>query len=91
MSERGLSISAVAEIRVDSTKELAEIIENSLKPEVQDPVSTRSKVEVVAEDDIIRINIAASDLSALRAALNSYLRWVDSILEVVEKVSKLKE
>ena len=87
MSERGLSISAVAEIRVDSTKELAEIIENSLKPEVQDPVSTRSKVEVVAEDDLIRINITASDLSALRAALNSYLRWVDAIFEVVEKVS----
>ena len=87
MSERGLSISAVAEIRVDSTKELAEIIENSLKPEVKDPVSTRSKVEVVAEDDLIRINITASDLSALRAALNSYLRWVDAIFEVVEKVS----
>ena len=86
MSERGLSISAVAEIRVNSTKELAEVIAGSLKPEVQDPVSTRSKVEVVAEDDLIRINITASDLSALRAALNSYLRWVDAIFEVVEKV-----
>lgn len=86
MTDRGLSLSAEAEIRVISKKKLAKIIEGSLKPEVDDPVSNRSQVQIEADDDIIRIKITATDLSALRAALNSYLRWVDAILEVVEKI-----
>jgi tRNA threonylcarbamoyladenosine modification (KEOPS) complex Pcc1 subunit len=41
---------------------------------------------VRAEDDGLMIRIEASDVAALRAASNSYLRWVAAILDVVETV-----
>jgi tRNA threonylcarbamoyladenosine modification (KEOPS) complex Pcc1 subunit len=42
---------------------------------------------VVIEDCGLIIRIVASDVAALRAAFNSYLRWVSAILDVVETVS----
>ena len=40
----------------------------------------------MTEDSRLTIRIEASDVAALRAALNSYLRWASAILEVVETV-----
>lgn len=37
------------------------------------------------EGGSLTIRVSASDIAALRAALNSYLRWVGSILDVVER------
>jgi len=38
------------------------------------------------EGEILALRINASDIAALRAALNSYLRWADAIVDVVERV-----
>jgi len=76
-----------AEIIIPSDKNLAQIIEGSLRPEVEDPVSQRSTVSVYAEKDHVKISVNATDLAALRAALNSYLRWVKAIQDVVVSVS----
>lgn len=65
-------------------KELASIIGDALLPEVERPTSDRSRVSVETGIDVVKISIEASDISALRAALNSYLRWIESILDVVE-------
>jgi len=78
---------AYAEIIIPSDDNLAQIIESSLKPEVEDPVSQRSIVAVYAETECLKISVCATDLAALRAALNSYLRWVKAIQDVVVSIS----
>ncbi len=68
--------------------DIAQILEGSLLPEVRTPTSERSRVEVEAKVDRLVIRVKASDTAALRAALNSYLRWVAAMLNVVENVGK---
>lgn len=86
MPQKGLSKSAEAEILIRTSMDLAQILEESLLPEVNSPASERSWVEVEAEGEELFICIGASDVAALRAAFNSYLRWVAAILDVVETV-----
>jgi tRNA threonylcarbamoyladenosine modification (KEOPS) complex Pcc1 subunit len=87
LSSKDLSIGANAEIQIATSGRLAKIIEGSLLPEAEQPTSERSSVGVVIEDCGLIIRIVASDVAALRAAFNSYLRWVSAILDVVETVS----
>lgn len=88
MPQMGLVKSAKAEIQVGASVDVAQILEGSLLPEVRTPTSERSRVEVEAKGDGLVIRVEASDTAALRAALNSYLRWVAAILDVVENVGK---
>ena len=45
----------------------------------------RTRVSLTSEGDEIILNVEASDLGALRAALNSYLGWI-SISEEIGKM-----
>jgi tRNA threonylcarbamoyladenosine modification (KEOPS) complex Pcc1 subunit len=75
-----------AEITIDLPGDLTDVMEGSLVPEVERPTSERSRVEVVAGEGKLVIRIKASDVAALRAAVNSYLRWVSAILDVVSSI-----
>ncbi|GAF81041.1 unnamed protein product, partial [marine sediment metagenome] len=57
-----------------------------LVPEIEQPTSERSVVEVSTEEGKLIIRFEASDIAALRAAINSYLRWVGAILDVVASI-----
>ena len=46
----------------------------ALKPEAEEGMK---RVEIDISTDQAQINIIAEDTRALRAALNSYLRWLD--------------
>ncbi len=46
----------------------------------------RTQVNIKREGDEVKIEILASDLHALRAALNSYLRWINLGYEIIEVV-----
>ena len=78
--------SADAEIRIKASKELVNILLGALQPEAERPSSARSSVSMEAEWGRLAMRVTASDIAALRAALNSYLRWVDAVLDVVERV-----
>ena len=80
------SASVHAEITINVPGNLLNVIEGSLVPEVERPTSERSMVEVASEAGKLTIRIEASDVAALRAATNSYLRWVGAILDVVESI-----
>ncbi len=86
MHRKDLSTIAKAKIWIRSSENLARILEGSLIPEVKRPSSERSTVSVVAGKNGLEIHIRSSDVSALRAASNSYLRWVAAILDVVNTV-----
>jgi len=75
-----------ATVTVELAPHLADIVEGSLLPEVESPTSKRSRVKVAVDGGVLKVTVEASDVSALRAALNSYLRWVAAILDVVETV-----
>jgi len=74
----------VAEVRVDVPEGVSGLIGESLAPEVERPTSERSKVMVSEVEGQVVISLEASDVVALRAAINSYLRWVGAILDVVD-------
>jgi len=74
------------EIKYPLTEGLAKIIEGSLIPEIERPISDRSHTQVYVHDSNLYLKIGASDLSAMRAAVNSYLRWVEAILDIFGKL-----
>lgn len=76
----------VAEVRVDVPEGVSGLIGESLSPEVERPTSGRSSVAVSVVGGRVVISVEASDVAALRAALNSYLRWVGAILDVVDAI-----
>ena len=76
----------VAEVRVDVPVGVSGLIGESLAPEVERPTWGRSSVAVSVVGGRVVISVVALDVVALRVALNSYLRWMGAILDVVEAV-----
>ena len=72
-----------AELKIQTTQKMAEIIIKSLSPELNRR-SFRAKVELKLgpTGDELNLIIKAQDVNALRAALNSYLRWINCIIEL---------
>ncbi len=82
MSQNGLIEEASAEIVIKVPMNLILVILNALQPEAETPSSDRSVTEVREKDGDIIITSRASDTTALRASLNSYLRWIQGILNM---------
>ncbi len=59
----------------------AEVLRRSLAPEAGREIP-RSRATVRGEGDVAEIVLEADDSSALRAALNSYLRWAQVAIDV---------
>ena len=66
------------------TKKLLAALVNALTPEVNKQVGTRSKTTMATKDLTLMLNFEAEDTVALRAALNAYLRWINSTINVLE-------
>jgi KEOPS complex subunit Pcc1 len=76
---------AKATIRLKfSTEKQAEIIFKSLKPETENPTTARAHTTLQEEGKQLTLRVEAKDTVALRATLNAYLRWINSILNVFE-------
>ena len=65
---------------------MVEAVLDALSPEVESPSSERSSTDVQRGVDGISIIMEASDTTAMRAAVNSYLRWVKGILDMLSKI-----
>ncbi len=63
-----------------------EVVLNALGPETDSQSNERSSVELHPTIDGVRISVEASDTTALRAALNSYLHWVEGILRMFQNL-----
>jgi len=82
---RSLAAKTRATIRLKfSSKEKLQTVLNSLKPEVKNPATTRARTLLKKEDGSLVLSVEADDTVALRASLNAYLRWINSILNVLE-------
>jgi len=52
------------------------IVLNALKPEAGSALTSRAKVKLESEGKSLTMRFEASDTSALRAVVNSYLHWI---------------
>jgi tRNA threonylcarbamoyladenosine modification (KEOPS) complex Pcc1 subunit len=71
-------------ITFDSNKQ-ASIIASSLKPEVIDTIP-HTLISIITEENILNLTIKAEQTNTLRAACNSYLRWIQTALSINEIV-----
>ena len=83
MSEERI-LSCKSSLMVDvETIDLARILHEALQPETLSVPSDRARATLTAQGNILHIQIDADDLTALRAAMNSYLAWVSASLGVI--------
>lgn len=68
---------------------IAEIVYRSLYPEIKSPPSTRIKVDLDVDGCFINVHIKADSLSSLRAAVNSYLRWISLLSRSLHVIKSL--
>lgn len=74
------------EIGLPSSK-LAETVYRSLLPETKQPSGFRSRVSVTRQGEAVELHILADDIVALRAASNTFLRFVAVAVKTVNVVS----
>jgi len=76
-----MTLTSRAELSLKTSR--PDIVAGALSPELAENIP-RTKVVVEKRDDEVRIIIEADDQNALRAALNSYIRWTN----VAEETAK---
>jgi tRNA threonylcarbamoyladenosine modification (KEOPS) complex Pcc1 subunit len=83
-----MKANAVLRLKFPSQRHL-EIILKALLPEVRKTPTMRSRTFLEKDDTFLILKIEAKDTVALRAAVNAYLRWMDSIRNVLGVLEKL--
>ena len=84
------SENAYAEIRIElalPSLRLAETVYESLLPETAQPSGFRSQVSVKRRGRTLELHILADDVVALRAASNTFLRFVAVAVKTVNVVA----
>ena len=76
---------ATVRLQFSSEKRLVALV-NALTPEIDKQITTRSKATLTQNSLSLVLSIEAKDTVALRAALNAYLRWINSTLNVLESL-----
>jgi tRNA threonylcarbamoyladenosine modification (KEOPS) complex Pcc1 subunit len=85
-----LAVKTSATVRLKfSSKQKLQTVLDSLKPEIKSPATNRARTRLKQEDGSLVLNVEADDTVALRASLNAYLRWINSILNVLEGLEAL--
>jgi tRNA threonylcarbamoyladenosine modification (KEOPS) complex Pcc1 subunit len=78
---------ATVRLKFSSDKHL-EMVIKALGPETEKLATKRSRSVLERENAFLALRVEASDTVALRAALNSYLRWINSVANVLKTLEK---
>jgi len=70
---------------VFDSEEEANIVLESLNPEVKNKIP-KTDVKISVSKKRLSLDIKSNDISSLRAACNSYLRWINTALTVKKTV-----
>lgn len=81
-----MNVRVIVHLEVPSKKQL-KVVTQALKPEIEKSSSTRSKVLLYTDQEKLVLDLRAKDTSAMRAAVNSYLR----LIGVAMNLQKLTE
>ena len=66
-----------ADLIFSFSPEIARAVAGALAPETEAQVP-KTRSEVTLAEGAVRVHLVAEDLSALRAGVNSYARWVEA-------------
>jgi tRNA threonylcarbamoyladenosine modification (KEOPS) complex Pcc1 subunit len=61
------------------------VVSQSLLPEIKHKIP-KSNITFFVENKTLKVTIESDDISSLRAACNSYLRWIQTALAVKQLV-----
>ena len=76
---------AILELQVGP--DVSNLIQKSLGPELQrEDIQTR--IDISVDGSKLRLVVESPELSNLRAALNSYIRWINCIYSINEVISE---
>ncbi len=64
----------------------SDMLSRALGPELESGFN-RAKIDLERSSDGLTLELKADDVNALRAAINSYLRWLKIIEELKDEVS----
>jgi len=70
-------------IKIEVPEKIGKSCKNALSIEAENNKMPRSNVLVKYNKNFLEIKITAKDLSALRAAMNTYLRWTIMCLKLI--------
>ncbi len=87
-----MSIGTKATIRLKfpNEKEIAALL-SALTPETKAMPTRRAIVKLSRDGLFLVLSVEAEDTVALRATLNSYLRWISSTINVIDTVEHTKK
>lgn len=77
-----MKVEATVRLRFSSSKKMKTVFD-ALKPETDSSLKIRSITELTMEGKSLVLNVCANDTVALRAALNTYLRWLSSTIDTI--------
>ncbi len=63
----------------------AALIARSLSPEIKQKIP-KTTVKITLSNNTLLLDIWSNDISSLRAACNSYLRWINTALSVKQLI-----
>ena len=69
------------------SEELAKILYSALLPETESIPSERATTSISVQGSSLIIEIAANDLTAMRAALNSYVAWISACMRTIDSIN----
>ena len=77
------NIETIFEVEFNSENH-AQIIYNSIKPELSFSRNDRSTTTIQLKNKSIIIEINSKDVVSLRASINSYVRWINLSMEILK-------
>ena len=86
LGKKGSEADYLATVKIQFKPGLKKVVNKALQPEIESQFSDRTKVSMEKISDGLKMTFEASDIVALRAAVNSYLRWIHGILNLVEDI-----
>ncbi len=87
MSQSDVKGNSIIEIPLESER-IAKILYSALLPETESIPSERATTTVSVKGSSLIVEIVANDLTAMRAALNSYIAWISACMKTIESIDE---
>ena len=87
MSLSDVKGNSILEIPLESER-IAKILYSALLPETESIPSERATTSISVKGSSLVVEIIANDLTAMRAALNSYIAWISACMKTIEAIDE---
>ena len=87
MSQSDVKGNSILEIPLES-EQMAKILYSALLPETESIPSERATTSVSVKGSSLIVEIVANDLTAMRAALNSFVAWISACMRTIDSIDE---